>query len=1406
MAAVYGNEVIDGALGSLVNDRMGMRSLPTTLQKYSGGDWTSQEPQEVPFGGSKGFFDWSTSPKTSYNFSSDAGTKLNINYSSNAGSYNSNNTNYSNFNNIGKITLTSPSSDRINSNDKLYLSFTQSSTNKNTNSDGTFNIGGSKESKSTFNLSYTLSGNTSANDVYIVKNISAFYSEDFDSKVSTNSVYSLYRSSEVSFTATSTSSEIYENGSWQVNNSLSNYKYNDISSGYSLSIASYSLAGNKDGGITQSGNWVNMHLKASNLKFSSDDLSVSTANFDADLNQDQIDKFNENIKAGIVRVDISDPQSTAPYSANALVNATMSGNNNIKVNNENGYFVDAGDGNDKITGNIGDDSLLGGNGIDTMLGGGGDDTYILLEGSTGGDIISDSGGGFDTLLYISNQSSDKGRKIFDMYSQDNDLFLQETNISNTKSSQVAKISNNNSTGNIEFFKYHGGNSDFSGSLLTATSSGVTTTGSSDGNVMVGTKGIDVLNGGDGDDAIFGSLGNDTLSGGNGDDFLVGGNGSDKLSGGYGNDSYRIDIYSGTSTSSATTVTDTTDLTSFETITDYKGEGNSIDLCINTDQFVDAYRTSVGANSRLVFSLSNDTNSTTKSLTVIEDAASITYINVSQEELWDDTSEYNSNFLSADPLNGGETDDILIGANSANTHSGGGGNDILLGAGGNDSLYGGDGDDFLQGGDGADSLVGGTGKDVYYLTGDTTQGGSSDTIVEEENQGVDTVISTLSTYTLGLGSNLEYLRLSGRLANSGTGNELDNAIIGNSNNNVIDGGAGADYMEGRSGNDTYKVDHRRDFVNERLNEGVDTVISSISYSLGDNIENLTLLNYPSTVFGATFATLTNVTTMTVSDVSTTTGLPLLVGQLLTGSNIAVGTTITGFISGTGGSGTYTVSAPQPLITAKTTVAAYDSSSIDGQGNQLNNKITGNSLINILDGGAGDDTLIGDLGDDSYIVDSSKDVVVEKLSEGNDTVFSSSNSWVMSLNVEKLIMINNVNGTGIGNSSSNTILGDDSNNIINGMAGSDFMIGGLGDDIYYVDNKDDNITELANEGTDTIYTSLSSYTVKDNLENLTLLGNLASSATGNFLDNKIIGNSGNNSINGLDGNDSIDGSSGNDKIDGGNGNDTIIGGLGSDNLLGSAGDDWLQGGMGANTLSGGLGSDIFTISESATDIITDLGGSDSLNVLFKGSVKATLTSSWTATSNTQNNSSATIETASGYTVDLSAVNLGSKGFNITLAPLAVGNYTLKGSSQADTITGGNGKDIISGGLGNDVLLGGGDSDIFVFNFLPTSSSPNLDNIADFTSGSDKIQLSKSAFAGLTGGPVQGGGPSVSLSAGDFKSFTATNKDADDRVFYDKNDGSLYYDQDGSSPLQAIKIAILGTYTSRPDLQSTDIQIIA
>ena len=132
----------------------------------------------------------------------------------------------------------------------------------------------------------------------------------------------------------------------------------------------------------------------------------------------------------------------------------------------------------------------------------------------------------------------------------------------------------------------------------------------------------------------------------------------------------------------------------------------------------------------------------------------------------------------------------------------------------------------------------------------------------------------------------------------------------------------------------------------------------------------------------------------------------------------------------------------------------------------------------------------------------------------------------------LTVNFINGDNNNNSLLGTAKNDyidvkNGNETLNGGAGIDTLIGGLGDDIYVVDTTTDTITELANEGIDTIQSSVSfSLSNIANVENLTLLETMAINGTGDALNNAITGNSAANILTG------------------GGGKDTLIGGLGSD----------------------------------------------------------------------------------------------------------------------------------------------------------------------------------------------------------------------------------------------------------------------
>ena len=179
---------------------------------------------------------------------------------------------------------------------------------------------------------------------------------------------------------------------------------------------------------------------------------------------------------------------------------------------------------------------------------------------------------------------------------------------------------------------------------------------------------------------------------------------------------------------------------------------------------------------------------------------------------------------ANDISGGGGHDQFFGGNDNDTLSGNGGDDLLVGNGG---------DDILIGGPGADSLQGDLGDDLFGIDniGDTVN----------DTGGTDTIASTIS---LGLAAfaGIENLTLQGNGAINGTGNGLANAITGNAAANLLDGGAAADQMLGGAGNDRYVVDNLGDVVSEAGGAGIDTVMSSINFSLAaalGKVENLTL---------------------------------------------------------------------------------------------------------------------------------------------------------------------------------------------------------------------------------------------------------------------------------------------------------------------------------------------------------------------------------------------------------------------------------------------------------------------------------------------------------------------------------------------------------------------------------------
>ena len=166
------------------------------------------------------------------------------------------------------------------------------------------------------------------------------------------------------------------------------------------------------------------------------------------------------------------------------------------------------------------------------------------------------------------------------------------------------------------------------------------------------------------------------------------------------------------------------------------------------------------------------------------------------------------------------------------------------------LIGNAGANKLDGKGGEDVMIGGAGSDTYEVDE------QDDLVIEYAGEGTDQVNSLIS-YTLG--DFQENLTLTGLAGISGNGNELGNKITGNAGDNFLSGnggndtltgndgsdqlhgGGGADSMTGGTGNDTYYFDDIGDKIAETSAAGgTDSVNSSLTYTLGANLEKLSLL--------------------------------------------------------------------------------------------------------------------------------------------------------------------------------------------------------------------------------------------------------------------------------------------------------------------------------------------------------------------------------------------------------------------------------------------------------------------------------------------------------------------------------------------------------------------------------------
>jgi Ca2+-binding RTX toxin-like protein len=215
----------------------------------------------------------------------------------------------------------------------------------------------------------------------------------------------------------------------------------------------------------------------------------------------------------------------------------------------------------------------------------------------------------------------------------------------------------------------------------------------------------------------------------------------------------------------------------------------------------------------------------------------------------------------------------------------------------------------------------------------------------------------------------------------TGNGLVNTLIGNAGSNTLDGAGGADLLRGLAGSDFYGVDNAGDVVDETGGSGIDRVVSSINWNLGDAVHNKGDVEQLQIVGTATTATGNGLANLLIgNDLANVLDGAAGADTMRGGANNDLYyvdnylDVVDESVAGSGGIDQVRTSNISVYLSDTAhflgnieSVLLLGSLNLSAVGNALANTLTGNSGNNVLYGGDGRDFLTGAAGDDAFRFD-------------------------------------------------------------------------------------------------------------------------------------------------------------------------------------------------------------------------------------------------------------------------------------------------------------------------------------------------------------------------------------------------------------------------------------------------------